>query len=230
LRERPAGSARPQRGHQKAAAPHPAPPERTDRTFILALADVEWLMRELIPIKRHARRVPPEVLLERYRTSARPDPLPDLSIDLVRAIAMIPRGRMLKTASDVAGMRHALPELRRLIAPEAPPLRPIELGARVRVCPLAELKEGCGRAVEAFGRTIAVFRDHGTLKAIDDVCPHRGGPLNQGDVENGAVICPLHGWAFDLESGKMRGNPRIIVPTYEVMIEGDDVFVGTRKK
>ena len=62
----------------------------------------------------------------------------------------------------------------------------------------SEIPEGCGKKVEAHGRSIAIFKDRGALFAIDDVCPHRGGPLHQGDIEGGAAICPLHGWAFDL--------------------------------
>jgi nitrite reductase/ring-hydroxylating ferredoxin subunit len=150
----------------------------------------------------------------------------------VRAIAAIPRGRLLKTAAEIAGVRQGLPNLRELIAPvqEARPAMAVGPGAKMRVCTAAEIKERCARTVDAFGRTIAVFRDRGVLKAIDDVCPHRGGPLGQGDLENGAVICPLHGWAFDLDSGKMRGNPRIVVPTYEVSVEDGAVFVGGPKK
>jgi 3-phenylpropionate/trans-cinnamate dioxygenase ferredoxin component len=215
----------------RAAAPLPAPPERTDRTFVLALADTEWLLRELIHIKRNARRRLPEILAAHYLDSGRIDPLPDVDTDRVRAIAMLPRGRFLRIASEIAGARHGIAHFRDLIAPRPTPrAEKSERTGRVRVCAASEIRERCAKTVEAFGRTVAVFRDHGRLKAIDDFCPHRGGPLGQGDLENGAVICPLHGWAFDLESGRMRGNPRVIVPTYEVTTEGDDVFLGPSKK
>jgi nitrite reductase (NADH) small subunit len=50
---------------------------------------------------------------------------------------------------------------------------------------------------------IAVFRtDDGSVYAIEDRCPHRGGPLSQGIVHGGRVSCPLHDWAIDLASGE----------------------------
>jgi nitrite reductase/ring-hydroxylating ferredoxin subunit len=99
----------------------------------------------------------------------------------------------------------------------------------VHACRLGELKEGCGKRIEAFGRTIALFKDGGAVYAIDDTCPHRGGPLHQGDVEMGAAICPLHGWAIDLATGTMRGNPKVRVPIYQVEIKDDDVLLGPPK-
>ena len=48
------------------------------------------------------------------------------------------------------------------------------------------------------------------------------------DIENDAVVCPLHGWVFDLKSGAMQGNPKILVKTYDVETKGDEIFV--RKK
>jgi nitrite reductase/ring-hydroxylating ferredoxin subunit len=212
----------------RAAAPLPAPIDRVERSRVLALADVEWWMREMLHIRRVSRRWPPEMLAERYRSALREDPLPELSADLVRAIAMIPRGKVLRTCAKLASSRHGVDDLRRRIAPLFE--RPAGLGPRVHVCRESEIEEGRSCAVEAFGRTIAVFRDRGRLCAIDDHCPHRGGPLNLGDVENGAVICPLHGWAFDLESGTMRGNPRIVVPTYDVEVEAGDVYVCPAKR
>jgi nitrite reductase (NADH) small subunit len=212
----------------RAAAPLPAPIDRIDRTFVLALADVEHLMRELLHLRRASRRAPPDALLVRYASSKREDPLDELDLDLLGAIRSIRRGHVFRTCAALAAVRHHVPDLRARIAPEKPE-RPIS-GERKRVCRAEEIHEGGSRTVEAFGRTIAVFRDHGRLCAIDDQCPHRGGPLNLGDLENGAVICPLHGWAFDLQSGAMRGNPRIVVPTYDVCEEGGEVWVGATKR
>ena len=66
---------------------------------------------------------------------------------------------------------------------------------------------GQGRAYVVHGRTIAVFRQRdGRLFAVDNQCPHRGGPLAEGIVGDGKVICPLHGWKVDLESGRCLGE------------------------
>jgi len=61
---------------------------------------------------------------------------------------------------------------------------------------------GEGRAYVINGLSIAVFRQRdGRLFATDGTCPHRGGPLAEGIVGGGKVICPFHAWKFDLETG-----------------------------
>lgn len=82
---------------------------------------------------------------------------------------------------------------------------------------------GEGRAYVVDGRTIAVFRQRdGRLFATDNACPHRGGPLADGIVGAGKVICPLHSWAFDLESGRCAsGEAPTNMRTYPVrQVEG----------
>jgi nitrite reductase (NADH) small subunit len=68
--------------------------------------------------------------------------------------------------------------------------------------PLARIPPGEGREFRVDGRRIAVFRlRDGSLAATDALCPHRGGPLADGIVGMGSVICPLHGMRFGLEDG-----------------------------
>lgn len=74
-------------------------------------------------------------------------------------------------------------------------------------------------------RTICVANENGKCSAMDNVCAHRGGPLGQGVVEQGKVVCPWHGWQFDLVTGKSEQNPDLGVEVYELRIEGDDVLV-----
>ncbi len=100
------------------------------------------------------------------------------------------------------------------------------MGDRIRVAESARVKESRSLLVDAFGRKVALFRVEGRLFAIDDVCPHRGGPLSGGDIEDGQVICPLHAWAFDLETGVMRGNASCRVPVYGVMEEEGEIYLS----
>jgi nitrite reductase (NADH) small subunit len=75
---------------------------------------------------------------------------------------------------------------------------------------------GEGRAYVVAGRTIAVFRQRdGQLFASDNECPHRGGPLADGIVGAGKVICPLHTWKFDLATGRCLGE-EVTIRTYLV--------------
>jgi nitrite reductase/ring-hydroxylating ferredoxin subunit len=97
---------------------------------------------------------------------------------------------------------------------------------QVKVARIGELAEGRGKTVTAFGRAVALFKHAGCVYAIDDVCPHRGGPLGQGDVAGGAVECPLHGWSFELATGRMIGQPNVQIPTYPVQLDGEDVLLG----
>jgi nitrite reductase (NADH) small subunit len=73
--------------------------------------------------------------------------------------------------------------------------------------PVDAIPLGQGRAYVIGARTIAVFRQRdGRLFASDDACPHRGGPLSEGLLGAGTVICPLHGWKIELDSGRCRGE------------------------
>jgi nitrite reductase (NADH) small subunit len=72
----------------------------------------------------------------------------------------------------------------------------------MKLCPLSEIPPGEGRNFPAFGEKIAVFhaRD-GAVYAVQAACPHRAGPLADGLVGGSTLICPLHGWKFDLTTG-----------------------------
>ena len=61
--------------------------------------------------------------------------------------------------------------------------------------------------------------------ALDNTCPHRGGPLAEGDIIANEIVCPWHLWGFDVATGTCGGNPDLFVSTHEVRIEGDRVLV-----
>jgi len=74
-------------------------------------------------------------------------------------------------------------------------------------------------------RMLCVVNLDGEIYAMDNSCPHWGGPLGRGVVENGKLRCPWHQWEFDPRTGATPRNPGVIVPTYKVKFEGDDVYV-----
>jgi len=51
------------------------------------------------------------------------------------------------------------------------------------------------------GIQIALFKLHGRIYALDNACPHMGGPLGEGEIEGDVVTCPWHGWQFDIKNG-----------------------------
>lgn len=90
---------------------------------------------------------------------------------------------------------------------------------------LSSVPERGGLLVELRSRAIAIFRHEGEILAIDDECPHRGGSLAAGLVEEGAVICPLHRWKFRLSDGQCTQIPTSQVGTYPTRLENDKVLV-----
>ncbi|MBI3393125.1 MAG: Rieske 2Fe-2S domain-containing protein [Nitrospirae bacterium] len=77
---------------------------------------------------------------------------------------------------------------------------------RVCIGRIEDVPDGEGRAVTLYGRTYAVFREGDRLFALENRCPHAGGPLADGFVGGGSVTCPLHGWKVDLRTGKIAGG------------------------
>ncbi|MCR4264622.1 nitrite reductase small subunit NirD [Nitratireductor sp. ZSWI3] len=74
---------------------------------------------------------------------------------------------------------------------------------------------------------IGVFRTaDGKVFAIEDHCPHRGGPLSQGIVHGASVTCPLHNWVISLETGEALGADEGRVRTIPVKIEGEALFIA----
>jgi nitrite reductase (NADH) small subunit len=74
---------------------------------------------------------------------------------------------------------------------------------------------------------IAVFRTaEGQVFAIEDHCPHEGGPLSQGIVHGTAVTCPLHNWVISLETGRALGADDGAVRTVPVRIENERLFIA----
>jgi 3-phenylpropionate/trans-cinnamate dioxygenase ferredoxin component len=96
---------------------------------------------------------------------------------------------------------------------------------RVRVAAAGEVRPGEARVLEAEGRSVALFNVEGRYYAIDNVCPHRGGPLGEGDLEGSVVSCPWHAWRFDVASGANVNNPAVKLGCYAVSEEGGSVFV-----
>ena len=99
----------------------------------------------------------------------------------------------------------------------------------VRVAASYELRDGGGIQRTVGEREVGLFQQGEAVCAIDGVCPHVGGPLGEGIVENGKVYCPLHGWPFDLRTGQCETNPNAKVDCFETKVEGREVFVRLTK-
>jgi nitrite reductase (NADH) small subunit len=95
----------------------------------------------------------------------------------------------------------------------------------VDVAATADVPAGRSKAVVVEGRTIALHHTQKGFFATDNTCPHRGGPLAEGDLIGEEIVCPWHLWGFDLATGKCAGNPEIAIATHELRIEGDRILL-----
>jgi nitrite reductase/ring-hydroxylating ferredoxin subunit len=82
-------------------------------------------------------------------------------------------------------------------------------------------------AVPAGKYEVAVFHLEDGFYAIENCCPHQGGPLADGHLDGPMVTCPWHAWCFDVRSGKMSLGEFAIVPRFEVKVQGDTILVAT---
>ena len=96
------------------------------------------------------------------------------------------------------------------------------------VAKASEIEEGATLRVVVDGIEVLLCKCGGAISAIEDVCPHDGAPLDQGELEGCRIVCPRHGAQFDVRTGEVLALPAVMpLPTYRVRIEGDDIFVDT---
>jgi nitrite reductase (NADH) small subunit len=96
----------------------------------------------------------------------------------------------------------------------------------IDIAALEDIPRQGARVVKTQAGCVAVFRTaDDRIFAIDDRCPHKGGPLSEGIVHGTSVTCPLHAWVFDLATGQARGADEGQVRTYPAHTEGGRVFL-----
>lgn len=106
-----------------------------------------------------------------------------------------------------------------------------------KVCKINELRENEGRrfvipASDDSGDEveIAVFKVDGDIYALSNICPHQHTALiYDGFIEDGCVVCPAHGWKFDLKTGN-QPTGRKGLDVYPIKIEKDEIFVAAHSK
>ena len=93
------------------------------------------------------------------------------------------------------------------------------------VARLDQLPQTRGRVVIAGGREIALFRQGDRVYALDNECLHTGGPLGEGEIEDGCAVCPWHGWRYRLDTGASPLNAQVAVETFPVWVENGEVKI-----
>jgi nitrite reductase/ring-hydroxylating ferredoxin subunit len=95
----------------------------------------------------------------------------------------------------------------------------------VKVASLSELPPGSSRAVEVRGQALALYNVDGAVLATGNTCPHRGGPLGEGDLAGQVITCPWHGFQYDVKSGRCLTNPALAIACHPVRLDGDSILV-----
>jgi nitrite reductase/ring-hydroxylating ferredoxin subunit len=92
---------------------------------------------------------------------------------------------------------------------------------------LRELRESGYLEASIAGQTIALRIVRDEVVAMQGECPHAGGPVGEGDIKPdcSAIICPWHGYEWDLRTGKCDEDPDLRLQLFQVRIEGDDILV-----
>jgi nitrite reductase (NADH) small subunit len=99
----------------------------------------------------------------------------------------------------------------------------------VRIAPTDQIPEREGRSVRVGSRAIAIFNTGAGFLAVENRCPHGGGPLADGIVGGSTVTCPLHNWRICLESGQVQGACGTAAPavrTYRTKVEDGVVMLA----
>ena len=100
----------------------------------------------------------------------------------------------------------------------------------VEIGKLSDIPLRGARCVKTPQGKVAVFRTaDNEVFAIEDHCPHRGGPLSQGIVHGKAVTCPLHNWVISLETGRALGADEGEVRTIPVRVEEENLFIALER-
>lgn len=102
----------------------------------------------------------------------------------------------------------------------------------IDIAPADDVPEGTHRCASAGGRAVVVIHAEGELHAIANTCPHAGQPLGEGETHGRVIVCPFHGYAYDVKTGRNIDYPhdeppvkkypvRIVNGTIQVQIESD---------
>ncbi len=96
------------------------------------------------------------------------------------------------------------------------------------VAKIDDLKEGNPIRVNHDGKEVALFKVEDSVYAISAQCPHRQGPLDDADLEDGFIaVCPWHGWRFDIRTGKSPTHPAQ-VSCYQVNIKNGEIYLSAK--
>jgi nitrite reductase/ring-hydroxylating ferredoxin subunit len=94
------------------------------------------------------------------------------------------------------------------------------------VARLADLPEGRGLCVQVGEIEIGLYRVEDEVFAMENLCPHAGAQLSEGALEGAVIVCPAHGWDFDVRTGFRPGDADgWPIPCFAVRVDGGEVWI-----
>lgn len=100
------------------------------------------------------------------------------------------------------------------------------MGELRKVATIAEVPPGTMKSVTVRSQRLVLCNTGDHLYALADECSHDSAPISTGRLEGREVVCPRHGARFDISDGSVKAPPAIVgIDTYEVKVEGDDIYV-----
>jgi nitrite reductase (NADH) small subunit len=97
--------------------------------------------------------------------------------------------------------------------------------AFTKVCSLSSLPPGSVTEATIGQDVYAICNVNGGVHALSGICAHEGGPVGQGQINEGFVFCPWHEWGYNCATGENDYDPSIRLDRFAVKIEGDDILV-----
>jgi nitrite reductase (NADH) small subunit len=101
--------------------------------------------------------------------------------------------------------------------------------AFVKIGSVSALPDGETMEAKVEGHPYAVCNAGGAIRCLDGECPCTGGPLSQGAIRHGLLVCPWHNWRFDYKTGICAYDNSIRVSMFPVKIEGGDIYVDVSR-
>jgi NAD(P)H-dependent nitrite reductase small subunit len=95
----------------------------------------------------------------------------------------------------------------------------------IKAATIADFAEKSGLDLKLKGKPVALFKTDEGYFAIENACYHQGAPIHDGFVQDCVVTCPWHSWKFNLKNGECTRDDSLIMRTYKVKVEDQDIFV-----
>jgi nitrite reductase (NADH) small subunit len=95
----------------------------------------------------------------------------------------------------------------------------------IKANPLAEVPPGTIAEFENADIAYAICNVNGAIHCVDGTCPHAEGPLAQGALHGATIVCPWHGWEFDVRTGVCDADDNCKLNTYQTAVQGGYIFI-----